>query len=706
MDMNTALQNKERLLDSIPELSSYINDFKAINKRWGGTITAGMIEAGRMPTEAAALFGPLIEDMRETKTQYGTIQQQLMDAILFEMFKKVIFEIQDSAKFAINILKRNLFERTADVGYLATDGEIVEFLKFARQETDKEIVRNRAELVRQRLADYQYEYTVYNEIIIVDTRGKVLVNFDTSNKVSQSRDSLLNITQNIDLHRGDEEPYVETFAASDLLPNRGEVLIYSQKIEDPDTNTSLGTLCLCFNFADEMDRIFSDLAQGNENIIVAILNDQGRVMFVNDPAMVPSTTRFSIDLSADHQYLTVDGRIYLASIRPTDGYQGFMGLTWYGLAMIEVKTAFSQQKGEGIDVEDAKKTLTNLSQDLAVIKKRSEDLLDDMKVDGINGQVKALQYNAKAFVEVLHYVNWIGEEVNSLFSSAIGNLQDTIIQALFSDIQFRAFQGNNIADRNLYERANDVCWWALTPLFRETLAILKSGDITDDERGKLTRMLQYINDLYTPYLRLVLADTNGMVVAVSEPPDELEEILLNDDLPRGQMFVGTALDPTLVKKALGLKSSKDYCVSEFQPSPLYGDRPTYIYSTAVRDPKNENKTVGVIQIVFDSEPQFRAMLHDVLPKDEQKNIKEGCFALFAGRDGTIISSTNPEYPEGSQLNLDQKFFAEKKGVRRASIIEFDGHNYALGLQVSEGYREYKIDDGYKNDVICFVFILL
>ncbi len=704
MDINTALQDKDRLLHTIPEIASYIDNFKAVNKRWGGAITAGMIETGRMPSEAAALFGPLIEDMRTTKTQYSAIQQQLIDAILIEMFKKVVFEIQDSAKFAINILKRNLFERTADVGYLATDGEIVQLLKFAATETDPDIIRSRAELVRKRLADYQYEYTVYNEIIVVDTRGNVVVNLDPSNHISHSRDPLLGQTQKIDLSKKGD-PYVETFRKSDLLPEKGEVLIYSQKILNPETRASLGTLCLCFDFGDEMNRIFSDLGQGNPAIIIAVLNDQGRVMFINDAGKNFKTTRFSTDLTQEYQYITLNGKTYLATVMPTDGYQGFMGLTWYGLAMVELKTAFYQQNSN-TDTKDTGKALKNLSRELAVIQKRSEDLLDDMKVDGINGQVKALQYEAKAFVQVLHFVKWIGEEIHGLFSSAIINLQNTIVQALFNDIQFRAFQGNNIADRNLYERANDVCWWAMTPLFRETLAKLKLRTITEDEQKKLTGMLQYINNLYTPYLRLVLADTGGMVLAVSEPPDELEEILLSDDLPQKQMFVGTYLDSALVKKALSLKSAKDYCVSEFQPTPLYGNRPTYIYSTAVRDPQNENKGVGVIQIVFDSEPQFRAMLNDVLPKDEQKMVKEGSFALFTSRNGMIISSTSPDYPEGSRLDLDQSYFTDKQGVRRAAIIEFDGRPYVLGLQVSEGYREYKVNDGYKNDIICFVFILL
>ncbi|THB66604.1 MAG: hypothetical protein D6E12_10175 [Desulfovibrio sp.] len=134
MEQNVVVAHKVSLLASMPEISGYIGTFSSINKRWTGAIMAGMIETGRMEGEAARLFAPLIQDMGSTKTNYSEIQSRLVDAILFEMAKKSVLEITDAAKFAINILKRNLFERTADVGYLATDSEIVDFLRLAAGE--------------------------------------------------------------------------------------------------------------------------------------------------------------------------------------------------------------------------------------------------------------------------------------------------------------------------------------------------------------------------------------------------------------------------------------------------------------------------------------------------------------------------------------------------------------------------------------------
>ena len=71
----------------------------------------------------------------------------------------------------------------------------------------------------------------------------------------------------------------------------------------------------------------------------------------------------------------------------------------------------------------------------------------------------------------------------------------------------------------------------------------------------------------------------------------------------------------MLYEVITVNDSQRYVVSPFEASPLYGDRHTYIYLTAVRDPMN-GRTVGGIGIVFDSQPQFAAMLADALPRDD------------------------------------------------------------------------------------------
>jgi chemotaxis signal transduction protein len=110
--------------------------------------------------------------------------------------------------------------------------------------------------------------------------------------------------------------------------------------------------------------------------------------------------------------------------------------------------------------------------------------------------------------------------------------------------------------------------------------------------------------------------------------------------------------------------------------------------------------VGGIGIVFDSEPQFQDMLLDSLPN------KPGTFGLFADRSGRIISSTCPDHPVGSVLDLSREYFSLNNGEGMSNIILHRQKYYVIGCMTSFGYREYKNSGDYSNDVISFVFVPL
>jgi hypothetical protein len=103
------------------------------------------------------------------------------------------------------------------VGYPATDGEIVRLLKMVGCGEEQGQIAAQVDLVRKRVSDYQYEYMVYNEIIILDANGAVHANLDPANTISHSGDPLLSKTMAIDLHdTRATDKYLETYWSSDL----------------------------------------------------------------------------------------------------------------------------------------------------------------------------------------------------------------------------------------------------------------------------------------------------------------------------------------------------------------------------------------------------------------------------------------------------------------------------------------------------------
>ena len=234
-------------------------------------------------------------------------------------------------------------------------------------------------------------------------------------------------------------------------------------------------------------------------------------------------------------------------------------------------------------------------------------------------------------------------------------------------------------DRNLYERANDCRWWALNSTFR---TILAKEQIADREKAKLTKILAYINSLYTVYSNLFLYDKTGRIVAVSNPEYAGE--------------VGKTLSASFIHNTLSNTRPEKYFVSPFEATPLYDGRYTYVYSASVTDLHNSHMTVGGIGIVFDSAYQFRAMLDDALKS------KEDTFAVFTDRQGLVIASTG-DIVVGDRLGIPASAFETENGTAHSEILLYNGNYYAVGCAGSSNYREYKSTDGYKNDVLAFVF---
>ncbi len=122
--------------------------------------------------------------------------------------------------------------------------------------------------------------------------------------------------------------------------------------------------------------------------------------------------------------------------------------------------------------------------------------------------------------------------------------------SLLRDNQFHAALAIDIMDRNLYERANDCRWWALTPTFAE---LLSAPSPTDTHRATIRAILQTINGLYTVYSNLIVFDRAGRIIAVSaQDSRDLE---------------GTVLDEEWVSRILALRGDQAYAGLVFRPDP-------------------------------------------------------------------------------------------------------------------------------------------
>ena len=651
-------------------------------------------ELGRLSTswDMFALLGQLGDiniDIGKTKENFLNLTSTLLNHLSEQQIKKVTQEMKFKAQVAIDILIRNLFERTADIGFLATDDDIRNFIQnyVSKYNENSVILRDN---IQKRFKEYVSKYSVYFDIVVLDNHGKLLVRLNDDIKTEKTDLAFVNKVLNSD------EDYLETYGFHDFIPQYKKSLVYSYKVTKTNNQNSenLGVLCLCFKFTDEMNGILTNLIDTKNKECITILDEDGFVIASSDRDHIKLGAKLPIVLNEEFKLISFAGRDYIAKTCETNGYQGFKGLKWYGHIMIPLEYAFLSDELNSKEVDDniinaMMENEQHFSKELKEVFTKSKTIQDNLTRVIWNGNIaqsKLNSVNREFSKSLLNEIGIVGNKANS----SLENLNQTIITSILKDSEFLSSLAIDIMDRNLYERANDCRWWALNSYFREAF---DDYSTLHDKKDEISEILKYINDLYTVYTNLIFFDKNGKVIAVSNRNEEF--------------LVGRVLTQDWVSKTLSLKDTSKYCVSKFEKTVLYDNQSTYIYSSAIRSLKNEAIVTGGIAIVFDSKPQFSAMLDDTLPRDTQGEKLPGVFALFTNKEKQIISSSNEDFEVDSYLNIDDSFFDLKNSHGLSKIIEFDNKYYAIAAKCSNGYREYKsrVDD-YKNDVLCFVFIYI
>lgn len=576
----------------------------------------------------------------ETIEKFESLKVELVEALVEENLNKVNGELALKAQLSIDVLKRNLFERTADVGFLATDGEIIAFLEDTHCSKEKIVAR---------LQEYVKKYSVYDDVILFDTEGNARVNINSGNKVTASRDTILEEALQSDT-------FVEYYRHSDIFDKKEKSLLYAHKIVS-DRRT-IGVLCLSFKFDDELRTIFETLA--DQNVILS-LEDESGVIASSDTKAVPLKKRVTL---RKHHNFSLYNQKYFAVKAETTGYQGYFGLDWKAIAI------YRETRKE--NTTDDTPAIT-LPPKLDSIIQRAREIVEDLGDVIINGELIASKFRQYSLSPILENLRQISAVMLQNINESATNLVTLNREALMNNAKIATSFSMDLMDRNLYERANDCRWWALTPQFIAELA--KS----EPDQKILNDILLEINTLYTVYTNLFLYDKSGTIVAAS----------------RDHTVIGTKISSQAVTQTLQNIDSQRYFVSPFEETPLYGNRPTYIYHASV---VNGKENIGGIGIVFDSEPEFRAILQDSALQHYES------FSLFCDQNQNVISSTHPKIQVQEKLSagIPLRAFDEEKIFQ--DFIDFEERRYLLTVVPSHGYREYKRKDNYRNKVFALSFV--
>ena len=216
--------------------------------------------------------------------------------------------------------------------------------------------------------------------------------------------------------------------------------------------------------------------------------------------------------------------------------------------------------------------------------------------------------------------------------------------------------------RNLYERTADVRWWATD----ESLYNCLDG-INAEKADFATKRLGIINRFYSVYINLLLVDTAGKVVAVSEP----------DKFP-----TATGADVSSrywFKAAMKTLRGDEYVVDEIYADNLHQNQPVSVYATAVRQNGDlVGKTLGVLGVFFDWKEQSRCIVQDE-PNLSQDEWKRSRVLLLDANRRIIASSDNRDIFSPYPLNI-----VANKGYYRLEDGTLIAYAKTLGYQEYDG----------------------
>lgn len=640
--------NNNKIIEYMSDIKNYKNRLTLLAKKLQKTVLTAKISSLDI-AETLFVF------MEKTQKEFLDLQEELVKHLINENIRKLSFSVQSRAQVVVDILVRNLFERTADVGFLATDDDIIDFLN--NHENSKEDIQ----FIKKRLYEYVLKYSVYDEIILLRPDGEVVLTLDETSKIKKSEDKIIHETMYT------KDAFCELFRYSDLQPQKEKSLIYTAKIND--SNKTIGILCLCFKIENEMKMIFDKLNLFDMDF--ALLSHDGRVLSSNKKT---KKTTQSLSHYEDNMHANNTNLSYIAE---SEGYQGYIGQNWYGFASVEYKKSFDYaKKNENLNINFIDFEKTNLiSKELKNVRFRAEEIIDDLSDVVINGEIIASKKKAYSLNPILDSIREVSENIHEIIKKSIDYTYSIVIQASLNNAAFRASLCVEIMDRNLYERANDCRWWALNTTFRKML-----NDPNEFDFKKITNILKYINSLYTVYTNIFLYDKDRKIIAVSNSTQDF--------------LVGKKVNNQAFTKSLANVDSQLYYVSEFENTELYNNKPTYIYCGSITSLK-EGKNIGGIGIVFDSEPQFKAIMDEIIDEEIQ-------IAIFCKENGEIISTSSV-----SEFKIGDKFeyiinLKINNHTNHTEIINIQDKKYLMGVAKSAHYREYKNNDGYANSVYCIV----
>lgn len=288
----------------------------------GFAVVAGEVKG--VSTEIAEIADTLVKELSEKTALLETIGRQVVDHLTGQ-------RLVDLALNAIELIDRNLYERTCDVRWWATDSAVVDCL----QTPQDDVVRHAS----QRLGVILSAYTVYLDLWICDAQGRVVANGRPDRYSVAGADVSKEPWFREAMQTATGDDYVVADIAANTHLGNQPVATYAAAIRQDAkaTGRPLGVLGIHFDWGPQAEAIvqgvrLSDAERANTRVM--LVDAKNRIIAdAGHGSGKPGVGGGTFDLRTNGQdsgtYQTADGAT--VGFHRTPGYETYAGLGWYGV---------------------------------------------------------------------------------------------------------------------------------------------------------------------------------------------------------------------------------------------------------------------------------------------------------------------------------------------------------------------------------------
>jgi len=332
--MNIAL-GKQSIKDIIGYIEKRIEDHISVNQRitsqikllsLNATIEAARAgNAGREFAVVASEVKTLAGQASTTSKELGNIRSETSE--LHQRFiDKECQRLSEMSQTLVQLIVRNLYERTADVRWWATDDALVHCL----ESLDQASLHHAGE----RLALINRYYSVYLNIVLVGIDGKIVACSQPARFPRVARANISKLPwfqQAMATTSGDQYVVGDIFSAS-LHDNR-LVSVYAAAVrkEGKVNGKIVGVLGVVFDWEDQAKTIVQKEPSLSENewkrSRVILLDQNMRIIAASDNNGILST--FMLEHKGQHKGYYFNDNHEVIAFAKTLGYQEYDGLGWY-----------------------------------------------------------------------------------------------------------------------------------------------------------------------------------------------------------------------------------------------------------------------------------------------------------------------------------------------------------------------------------------